>query len=333
MADFIIRRKKEWEELDKLVRRASSVRNALHRMTPEELNRLDALYRRATVDLAQVNSRTSDRELQQYLNQLVAAAHTIIYLPQREALGKRAGMFLLDGFARCVIRQWRYHLASLLLLLVGVLGGYEASMRDPAATYALMPAQETRRIGSGAEQLIQYLRGGRDQGTEKKTFFASFLFSNNLRVGMLALASGILAGIPTVLLTVYNGMMLGVFTAVHHANGIYTEYWAWILPHGITEIGAIVLCGGMGLYLGRSILCPGRYSRMQSLNNAGKEAFLTIMGVALMLVAAAIIESFIRQSYLSTEQRLIFAGSTALFWAAYFTWGALRQRTLEKADA
>lgn len=326
MTDFILRRKQEWSELEKLVRRASGWRNRLVGFSPNELNRLDVLYRRATVDLAQVASRTEDRHLQQYLNQLVASAHAIIYVPQREPLGRRAGLFIIDGFARCVARQWRYHFVSFLLLMAGVMAGYEASMTDPAATYALMPDQEVRRLGSGHDQLLEALRSGREQGNDTKAFFATYLFNNNFRVGMLALASGILAGIPTILLTVYNGMIMGVFTAVHHSNGLFVEYWAWILPHGITEMGAIILCGGMGLCLGRSLICPGRYSRMQSLNLAGKEAFRTVLGCGIMLVFAALIESFLRQSNLGDSERLIFAASTFLFWALYFVWGSFRER-------
>lgn len=324
MSNFILKRKQEWDELEKLVRRASG-RHALWRMSPADLTRLDVLYRRATVDLAQVSSRTDDLHLRQYLNQLVASAHSIIYLPQREPLGKRAGLFVLEGFARVVARQWRYHLVALLLTIGGTLAGYEASMRDPAATYALMPDQEVRRLGAGHDRLVEYLRDGRDQSEQDKSFFAAFLFSNNFRVAMIALAAGVLGGIPTILLLVYNGMILGVFIAVHHSNGIYAEVWAWLLPHGITEIGAIILCGGVGLLLGRSLICPGRYNRLQSLNLAGREGFRTVMGAGIMLFFAALIESFLRQSHLTTQERLFFAGATLVFWIGYFTWGAFRE--------
>lgn len=329
MSDFIVRRKQEWAELDILVRKAGRWAG-MRRMTPEELHRLDELYRRAAIDYAQVCSRTRDPQLQQYLNRLVAAAHSVIYVPQRTPIGKRAAMFVIDGFARCVARNWKYHLLSFVLLLSGVLAGYESSRRDPAASYALMPEQEFRRLGAGKEQLEEWLRGGRDETSEKKVFFASFLFSNNLRVGMMSLAAGVLAAIPSVLLIVYNGMILGVFTAVHHANGIYGEYWAWILPHGVTELGGIILCGGMGLCLGRAVVCPGKYSRIQSLTQAGREAFRTVMGVAVMLFGAAFIESFIRQSHLTTHERFWFAGATALLWGGYFLWGFYRERRAQR---
>lgn len=325
MSEFFSRRKQEWEELENLVKKASRW-GGVRRMKPDELNRLDLLYRRTTVDLAQISSRIRDPQLVQYLNSLLASAHSVLYLPQRSNLSSRTARFLAWGFAGYVARGWKFHLISFLLLIGGVLAGYQASVSDPTASYALMPKSEVRRIGSGRDELVRFLRSGREQSGQRKAFFASFLFSNNLRVGIMSLATGVLAAIPTVLLIIYNGMILGVFTATHHLNGIYAEYWAWILPHGITEIGAIILCGGAGLQLGKSVVCPGRYSRAESLLLAGREAFGVIMGVAVMLFFAALIESFLRQSYLSTNERLIFAGGTLLFWAVYFIFGSRRCR-------
>jgi uncharacterized membrane protein SpoIIM required for sporulation len=144
-------------------------------------------------------------------------------------------------------------------------------------------------------------------------------------VGILALATGVLAAVPTIVLMLVNGMILGVFAAIHQEAGIYSEMWAWILPHGITEIGAIILCGGVGLMFGKAVVRPGAMSRDEALLQAGREAALVCCGVAGMLVLAALIESYIRQSNLSTGARLTFAASTALFWAAYIANGMYRE--------
>ena len=94
----------------------------------------------------------------------------------------------------------------------------------------------------------------------------------------------------------------------------------------MTEIGAIILCGGIGLSLGAAVVCPGLVTRAESLRRAGIEAGRACLGVAGMLIAAAAIESYLRQSELSTVERLAFAAVSALFWLAYFTHGALRER-------
>ena len=142
------------------------------------------------------------------------------------------------------------------------------------------------------------------------------------------MAMGVLAAIPTALLMIYNGMILGVFVAIHQQAGIDAELWAWILPHGVTEIGAIVLCGGVGLMLGRAVVAPGLLTRTEALQQAG----ITSLGVAGMLFAAAIIESYLRQSHLSTSARLLFAAGSALFWAAFIVHGFLRERAASRSS-
>ena len=322
MGDYIARHRPEWEELRNLVERA---RRSIRSLTPEELSRLDVLYRRTTVHLAQVATRTRDETLLRYLNDLAAAAHSVIYLPPRGSPFLSTWAFLREGFARAVARTWRYHAVSALLILLGALVAYFAVQQDPTAAYALMPEGEFRQPGSSRDQLLQILRHGREENAGAKFAFASFLFSHNLRVGFLSLALGVLAAVPCVLLLIYNGMILGAFTAVHHGAGIYAEYWAWILPHGVTEISAIVLCGGVGLLLGRAAVCPGRYTRAESLRRAGVEAALIALGVAVMLIVAAAAESYLRQSHLPTASRLVFAVATAVFWGSYFASGFLRR--------
>lgn len=45
-----------------------------------------------------------------------------------------------------------------------------------------------------------------------------------------------------------------------------------------------------------------------------------------MLAIAAVFESYVRQSHMTTGQRLIFAAATAIFWAGYLFHGWLRER-------
>ncbi|MEM6692271.1 MAG: stage II sporulation protein M [Planctomycetota bacterium] len=295
-------------------------------MTSEEIHRIDVLYRRTAVHLAQVSTRTRDRQLISYLNDLTAAAHSFIYVPPRQSIFSGVGRYIFAGFASSIARTWRYHLVATCILVGGGLLAYVVTANDVIAAYALLPPGETRTPGSSREQLMAVLRYGREQRGGDKFFFASFLFSHNLKVGLLAMGVGILAGIPTILLMFYNGMILGAFAGVHHNAGIYTEFWAWILPHGVTEIGAIVLCGGVGLMLGDAVVRPGLLSRTESLRQAGSEATRICVGVALMLIFAAIIESYLRQSHLSDSSRLIFAGVTAAFWLVYIAHGFLRER-------
>lgn len=330
MSGFVARHKQDWQELETLVHRG---RKSLRKLTPEELSRLDQLYRRTTVHLARVVSWTQDRQLTNYLNELIAAAHSLIYLPPRRSLWKGVVRFVVEGFARAIARNWPAHLFSAVLMFGGAIVGYGAAMSDPILAHALWPAQDVRQPGATQEQLLSVLRSGREHGGGVKFLFASVLFQHNLKVAFLAMATGVLASVPTIFLMTFNGMLLGVFVAIHYRAGIVAELWAWILPHGITELGAIVLCGGVGLMLGQAVLRPGFRSRRQSLLNAGREAARICLGTAGMLVAAAFIESYVRQSHWSTETRILFATGTGIFWAAYLVHGFVRERQARRGNS
>ncbi len=323
MGNFLQRNKPEWDELEVLLKSAG---RATRWMTPQQLRRLDVLYRRTTVHLAQVRSRTNDTNLMNYLNGLTSRAHSLIYVSPKERALVGAMQFLTEGFARAIARQWRYHLTSAGLLLAGALLAFFAGSHDVVALYAILPAGDPRVPGAPRELLLSHLRAGREQTGGMKFLFASFLFQHNFKVALLSMSLGMLAAIPTILLILFNGMMLGAFVAVHHQAGLATEMWAWILPHGITEIGAIVLCGGMGLQLGHAIVCPGMKTRGEALQQTATEIGRTAIGAGFMLVFAAIIESFLRQSQMSDLARLVFAAGTALFWMNCITHGVLRER-------
>ncbi len=323
MSDFIVRNKPAWTELEELVGRA---RKRIGRMSPEELARLDVLYRQTTVHLAQVATRTRDVRLAKYLNDLTAAAHSIIYLPPRKSIFTGLLKFVTEGFGRAVVRTWRYHAASAALFVTGAVVAYYAASHDVLASYALAMPGDLRLPGSTPEQLHEVLVHGRDQDASMKFAFASFLFGHNLQVAVLSLCLGILAGIPTIGLILYNGMLIGSFTALHHRAGIDADYCAWILPHAVSELSAIVLCGGVGLMLGMAVVSPGARTRAESLRRVGKEAAPVSFGVAGMLLMAAAAESYVRQSKMSNEGRFIFAVGCAIFWSMYFFYGWLRER-------
>ncbi|HIJ73298.1 MAG TPA: hypothetical protein HPP83_04270 [Candidatus Hydrogenedentes bacterium] len=320
-----------WDELEGLVNRAR--RRGVRGLTAEELARLDRLYRLSTIHLAQLRARVKNEAMARRLNRLVAKAHSFLYVSPRVNPLARVALFYLNGFARAVCRTGRYHLASVALFLVGALGAYYASARYPSAAYAFLPQGEIRLPGSGPGQLRSALEHGRDWGGAEKLVFASFLLQHNTKVGFVAFASGVLCGVPTVFLIVVNGALLGTFAAVHHQNGIVAELWAWLLPHGVTELGAVMLCGGAGLMLGVAVLRPGYRTRRANLVAAGREALRLVVGVVPMFILAGFIESYVRQSHMSTGQRLTFATATALLWTIYFVLGAVVERRQKLAAA
>jgi uncharacterized membrane protein SpoIIM required for sporulation len=162
-----------------------------------------------------------------------------------------------------------------------------AGGRDPSAS--------TEFLASGL--------GGRESSMDEDTGFSGMLFTHNTRVAFMCFAWGIVLGLPTIYLLIKNGLMLGSFVALYVQRGLGVELGAWLLPHGVPEIGAIILCGGAGLALGHRVLNPGRVARSKKLRKTAEDACLMALGCVPLLAIAAVVEGVFRQSYASTEVR------------------------------
>lgn len=280
----------------------------------DELRDLARLYRVHTAELARLREHGDDPEAIRYLNALCVRAFGHLAVsphPTRHAAGDTR---LAPRIRAALGRTWRAQLAAWALLAVGVYVGAAGVARDPRAAYALVPAS----LGYSAARMDELLASGEARRaflapsatpSDANLFFGSSLFANNTRVGMLALATGALAAVPTILLTVWNGVILGAFGAVFLRPPHATEFLAWLLPHGIPELTAIVLCSAGGLVVGAALVAPGRRGRREALREASESALLLFAGALPLLAIAALVESFVRESTLPVAPRLAVAAA------------------------
>ena len=77
---FVNERSPDWRRLNQLCDRADVT---LRRLTRNELNEFVLLYRRVSTDLAKARTVSGNRELLEFLNQLVGRSYTILYRPVR----------------------------------------------------------------------------------------------------------------------------------------------------------------------------------------------------------------------------------------------------------
>lgn len=126
------------------------------------------------------------------------------------------------------------------------------------------------------------------------------LFLNNLRAAGMAIVLGIVPFffLPAIVL-LSNGAIMGSAFAVigQHSDNIIAYFIGGILPHGIFEIPAICLSIASGiilcLFICQKILDKGKLSHIRAgefFKNTGK---LFLFAVIPMLIAAAIIETYI----------------------------------------
>jgi len=203
-----------------------------------------------------------------------------------------------------------------------VLTGYMMTDADIERYYSFVPEAYAlgRTPAATTETLRETLYETEDPEADDLELFASFLFTNNAKVGILCFTLGFAAGVPVVLLLFYNGLILGAMAALFASRGLGVEFWGWILPHGVTELLAVCLCGAAGLVFGAAIVNPGEHTRLQNLAIRGRQAGLIVIGSVGLFFIAALIEGFFRQLVVSDAARWSLAiGSTAC-WVVYFGW-------------
>ena len=300
------------EELARLLDDAEGHR--LRALPFDDLRRLARLYRGESARLARLRDRGGDLDRIGHLNSLCVRAHGFLYSARRRRTGRRSPwrffVAALSGTGRMQALAWA-------LMGIGAVVGYSLVTLDPGALYALMPAS----LGYDVAQIDALYRSSeaRDLFLAREStsaahnaMFGSYLFANNTRVGILAFATGVLFGLPTVLLQFYNGIMVGTISAIFIRGEHAILFLAWMLPHGVPELTAITLCTTAGLVLGRAVAAPGRSTRTESLRHAGPTALALFASSVPLFFAAAWIESFVRESALGTAARFSVAAAGAL---------------------
>jgi uncharacterized membrane protein SpoIIM required for sporulation len=213
---------------------------------------------------------------------------------------------------------WRETLIALALMVAGAIAAYLLVSNDPNWYNAIIPQDlaAERSPGATTEQLRETLY--HDGGKSGLSVFATYLFTHNAQVSIFAFALGFAFGVPTALLMVYNGAMIGAFGALFASHGLGFELGGWLLIHGSTELFAIVLAGAAGLHIGTRIIFPGMETRLAAARRAGRTAATAMIGVVLMLLVAGLLEGFGRQLITDDITRYAIAAMMLAFWCAYF---------------
>ena len=315
--EFRRERQDTWRKLDRLVSKAE--KQGLASLSASELTRLPVLYRATLSSLSVARAVSLDRNAIDYLESLAGRAYVQVYATKTGVIAT-AKRFLRETFPRA-FRDLRWHIAlSAAVMLLGTAAGFFLTLADMDRYYAFMdegmiqgrsPATSTQELRSG-------LYDTEENTSDMLVGFSTFLATHNSRVAILAFALGFAAGVPTFYLLFTNGIFLGAFTALYHSRGLSVDVWGWLLPHGITELFAIVICGGAGFALAQGLIFPGRMTRLASLAQRGRDAAKVVIGAVFMLFIAGIIEGVFRQTVLLVPIRYAVAIGSAVAWFLYF---------------
>jgi len=305
----------EWERLEYLVSRIE--KRSVRALSDGDLLALPLLYRAALSSLSVARETSLDRALVSYLEQLCTRAYFQIYGVPTSAL-RQIGRFFAKSWPEAVQAIWRETLVAFLLTVAGAVVAYLLVRNDPTWFFGIMPEglSDGRDPSASAETLRATLYGA--SKADGLAVFATYLFTHNAQIAIFAFALGFAFAVPTVLLILYNGLMLGAFVAVFVPKGLGWNLGGWLMIHGTTEIFAIVLSGAAGFRIGTAIAFPGRLSRGDSAIAAGRSAATAMAGAVIMLIAAGLLEGIGRQTVTDDWARYAIGLTMLLGWLVYF---------------
>lgn len=241
-----------------------------------------------TDDLAYAKTFYPKSKTTAYLNGLAARLHQSIYINKKE---KKSRFFTFwKTELPFIFYQYRNQLlySATFFLFFTCIGALSAGHDDTFVRLIL------------GDDYVNMTNANIDKGDPFGVYkqhdpFMMFLMIalNNIRVSCFAFVFGILCSVGTVVLLMYNGIMLGSFQYYFFSKGLGMASVLVIWIHGTLEISAIVISGAAGLILGNSLLFPKTYSRLISFKRGAKDGLKIIIGLIPLFIIAALLESFV----------------------------------------
>jgi len=307
----------DWSRLEQIV--TGMERRSIRSLSDGDLLALPGLYRTTLSSLSVARDTSLDRGLITYLERLSTRAYFQIYGVQTPASRQLTGFFA-RGWPNAVRALWRETLFCVALTFGAALVAYMLVRSDPTWFYSMIPGglSDGRDPSASAEFLRSTLYSGAKDKDGWLGAFATFLFTHNSQIAIFAFALGFAFAVPTVLLIIYNGLMLGAFYAVFAAKGLGPNVIGWLMIHGTTEMFAICISGAAGIRIGMAVAFPGSAARADAAVTAGRTAATAMAGTVIMLAVAGLLEGGGRQVINDDAMRMLIGSAVLVGWLAYF---------------
>jgi uncharacterized membrane protein SpoIIM required for sporulation len=307
-------RERDWRRLERLLNRLETESPA--RLSDEDLLAIPVLYRAALSSLSVARATSLDRSLIEYLESLSTRAYFVVYGARATLWARMTGFFATD-WPRAARALWRETVVAALLGVAGTVTSFVLTSVDPDWYFAFIPGEMAGgRDPTASTEALRHTLYDPQRG-HALSAFATALFTHNAQIAILAFALGFAFCLPTGMLAVANGLMLGAIFALFSSHGLGFELGGWLMIHGVTELLAVTLACAAGFRIGWRLAFPGERARMDAAAAAGREAAVLMIGVVLMLLVAGVLEGVGRQVVRADLPRYAIAVTSAVVWGVY----------------
>lgn len=283
---YVLAHSGDWARLEELIRR--------RRLSGAEADELVDRYQQVATHLSVVRTSAPDPSLIAYLSSLLARARTRS-VGTRSTTWRGVRSFFLDRFPAALYRLRWWWLATLAANVVVTAVMMWWLLEHPNVEQSLISPEAVDQLVE--EDFESYY------SRYAASHFAAQVWINNAWVAALCLALGIL-GAPVVWLLFQNIANLAIIGSIMTRHGQGGHFWGLILPHGLLELTAVFVAGGVGLRLFWSWVEPGSLSRAQSLAREGRTVGTVALGLVAVLLVSGVIEAFVTPSGLPTWARV-----------------------------
>ncbi len=304
-----------WQRLEEVIQAVES--NTPH----EDVERLPSLFRQVCHDLSVARHRLYDNAVVDRLNHLAIAGYRTL---ERRVSGgwEHFRRLVIDDFPRAVREEKRLLWFNTLLFWLPCLALAIWTPQDPEWAMRLLGAEGMVQMESMYGNHTSPHDYMREEFGSNFMMFAFYIY-NNVGIDLRTFAGGLLAGVGTLVIVLFNGAHIGAAAGyVHHACNPATFY-SFIAGHSGPELVGIIIAGMAGMRLGLSLIHPGPYDRRTALILGGRRALLLILGACVLTSFAAIIEGFWSANPMEPWIKYLFGG---LIWSLTLGYLALSGR-------
>jgi len=275
---FIEKNSPQWKALEALLQKTDK--------DPDELHEL---FVKVSSDLSYARTYFPNRSVRIYLNNLTQEVFDSIRSKEKKAKFSGIFTFFTETLPVEVYKARTTFYIAVAIFAVAFLIGVVSTIHDESFTRTIIGddyVEMTEANIAKGDPMAVY----KDEDMLGMQLGITF---NNIRVAFFAFILGLLGGVGTIYIMVYNGIMVGTFQYFFVTKGLFWTSFLTIWIHGTIEISAIILAGAAGLTLGSGILFPGTYPRSTSLQMAAKQAMIIILGTVPLFIIAGLLESYV----------------------------------------
>jgi uncharacterized membrane protein SpoIIM required for sporulation len=313
---FVAAHAHEWARLEQLV-------SGRGKLSGAEADEVLELYQRVATHLSEVRSTSPEPTVVGHLSSVLAQARARSS-GARTSSWQDLRTFFVTTFPAALYRARRWWIATMILFVaMSFLAGWYFYVNPQFESALASPREIQDLVDHDFENYYSEHAAGS---------FALRVWTNNAWISALCIALGVL-GFPVIMLLWNNLLNVAVIGAIMWRHERASLFFGLILPHGLLELTAVFVAGGVGLRLFWSWIEPGPRSRMTAIAQEGRAAMSVALGLVAILFITGVIEAFVTPSPLPTWARIgIGLVAEVLFFGYVFTFGRYAARRGETGD-